>query len=286
MKMRTVITALLATAFLFVAGTSQARWLNPNTGRFQTMDSYDGDLEDPPSLHKYTYAANDPVNNRDPSGQFTVAEVTFVADWQIRARTQDAARNAPYANAARVAGQFQRALVRAPGPPTVLNPAPYAPQIANSAIARGFAYTLLGIIAAGQTAQILDAVIADDTISDRPDDAFVVRGGVASPQNLQENVRRSQAAGFPVTGFSVQSEPGKTVDELALAGRFRNNQISVTTVNTIRAAGFAAGYGVDVVKTPGAGYHRTVTTPAPLPDPLAQVLSRTFIQMPNPHPFR
>lgn len=186
MKIRTLISALLATALVLVASTSHARWLNPNTGRFQTMDSYDGDLEEPQSLHKYTYAQNNPVNNTDPSGQFTVAEVTFVSNWQIRARTQDAARNAPYANAARVAGQFQRALVRPPGPPTVLNPAPYAPQIGNSAIARGFAWTLLGIIAAGQTAQILDAVIADDTISDNPEDAFVVRGGVATPQSLKQ----------------------------------------------------------------------------------------------------
>jgi hypothetical protein len=70
MKMRTVITTLLAAALLS-AGTSQARWLNPNTGRFQTMDSFDGVPTEPQTLHKYTYAQNDPVNRVDPSGHLS-----------------------------------------------------------------------------------------------------------------------------------------------------------------------------------------------------------------------
>jgi hypothetical protein len=32
------------------------------------MDSYEGDQEDPLSLHKYTFGENNPVNNTDPSG--------------------------------------------------------------------------------------------------------------------------------------------------------------------------------------------------------------------------
>ncbi|HEV2318424.1 MAG TPA: RHS repeat-associated core domain-containing protein, partial [Verrucomicrobiae bacterium] len=47
---------------------NRARYLNPDTGRFWTMDSYDGDDEDPLSLHKYLYGADNPVNMRDPSG--------------------------------------------------------------------------------------------------------------------------------------------------------------------------------------------------------------------------
>jgi hypothetical protein len=43
--------------------------MNPNTGRFQAMDTYQGDNEDPLSLHKYLYVANNPVNLTDPSGE-------------------------------------------------------------------------------------------------------------------------------------------------------------------------------------------------------------------------
>jgi RHS repeat-associated protein len=51
----------------------RARWMNPSTGRFWTMDSYEGSPSDPPSLHKYTYANNNPANGVDPSGhEFTL----------------------------------------------------------------------------------------------------------------------------------------------------------------------------------------------------------------------
>jgi RHS repeat-associated protein len=52
----------------------RARYMNPNTGRFWTRDSIEGNIYDPASLHKYTYAGNDPVNRTDPSGnQYSVA---------------------------------------------------------------------------------------------------------------------------------------------------------------------------------------------------------------------
>ncbi len=46
----------------------RARYMNPVNGRFLTMDNYEGDIFEPMSLHKYTYAHSDPVNNTDPSG--------------------------------------------------------------------------------------------------------------------------------------------------------------------------------------------------------------------------
>jgi RHS repeat-associated protein len=47
----------------------RARYLNPQTGRFWTMDTYEGDNEDPLTLHKYLYAHGNPVDGADPSGQ-------------------------------------------------------------------------------------------------------------------------------------------------------------------------------------------------------------------------
>jgi hypothetical protein len=50
------------------SGSSSTIYLNPNTGRFWTMDSYEGNNAGPLSLHKYLYTANNPVNRMDPSG--------------------------------------------------------------------------------------------------------------------------------------------------------------------------------------------------------------------------
>jgi RHS repeat-associated protein len=47
---------------------NRARYLNAGIGRFWTADSSDGNQQDPLSLHKYLYAADDPVNLDDPSG--------------------------------------------------------------------------------------------------------------------------------------------------------------------------------------------------------------------------
>ncbi len=47
---------------------NRARYMNPDAGRFMTMDTYEGDQEDPLSLHKYLYAQDNPVMMVDPSG--------------------------------------------------------------------------------------------------------------------------------------------------------------------------------------------------------------------------
>lgn len=69
MNKRIVLSALLVAAILLVPQISQARYLNTGTGRFQTMDTYKGNKEDPLSLHKYLYVQDNPVNKVDPSGQ-------------------------------------------------------------------------------------------------------------------------------------------------------------------------------------------------------------------------
>lgn len=46
----------------------RARYLDIGSGRFWTMDTFEGNNEDPLSLHKYLYAANNPVDNMDPLG--------------------------------------------------------------------------------------------------------------------------------------------------------------------------------------------------------------------------
>jgi len=46
--------------------------MNPNAGRFWTMDTDEGNREEPLSLHKYLYCKADPANRIDPSGLFSL----------------------------------------------------------------------------------------------------------------------------------------------------------------------------------------------------------------------
>ena len=55
----------------------RARYANPSTGRFWSMDEFEGFGSDPASLHKYTYCGNNPVNCVDPSGHTTLKELVF-----------------------------------------------------------------------------------------------------------------------------------------------------------------------------------------------------------------
>ncbi|WP_216634003.1 RHS repeat-associated core domain-containing protein [Paenibacillus alvei] len=46
-----------------------ARWYNPNIGRFTTEDTYEGDIVNPLSQKNlYTYVTNNPIGYTDPSG--------------------------------------------------------------------------------------------------------------------------------------------------------------------------------------------------------------------------
>ena len=46
----------------------RARYMNPETATFTSMDSYAGNIYDPASLHRYLYANANPVKYTDPSG--------------------------------------------------------------------------------------------------------------------------------------------------------------------------------------------------------------------------
>ncbi len=47
---------------------NRARYLNTTTGRFSVMDSFEGNDDDPASLHKYVYTEDNPVDNTDSDG--------------------------------------------------------------------------------------------------------------------------------------------------------------------------------------------------------------------------
>ncbi|MBK8478493.1 MAG: AHH domain-containing protein [Opitutaceae bacterium] len=63
---------------------NRARYLNPNSGRFWSMDTYEGAPSDPTSLHKYLYANSSPLSFIDPSGYFSLGELSMVQNVQSR----------------------------------------------------------------------------------------------------------------------------------------------------------------------------------------------------------
>ena len=54
----------------------RARLYNQEIGRFTSMDTWAGKSQDPITLHKYTFGNADPVNNTDPTGNFSLGSLS------------------------------------------------------------------------------------------------------------------------------------------------------------------------------------------------------------------
>ena len=64
----------------------RARYMDPSTGTFISMDSYQGSIYDPVSLHKYLYANANPVTYVDPSGYNSNTLVAQMITLDIKCR--------------------------------------------------------------------------------------------------------------------------------------------------------------------------------------------------------
>ena len=120
--------------------------------------------------------------------------------------------------------------------------------------------------------------------------SWVVRAGVANPGDLQKGYQEHRGA-RGIYGFSVQYNPKTPVDELARAGRFPNSQISYAPDVLLMAAARAVGYAIQLITTPGVGYHHTLSASSAsgqlltsLPADLAASLSAAFMRKLNPFP--
>jgi len=68
------------TAYTFL----RARYYDPALGRFISKDSFKGVKNDPQTLNRYVYTANNPVNRTDPSGKCFMACLALVPlGWQV-----------------------------------------------------------------------------------------------------------------------------------------------------------------------------------------------------------
>lgn len=100
-----------------------------------------------------------------------------------------------------------------------------------------------------------------------PDDAFVVRGGLNRPEQIDEKLDRHPSG---VVGVSAESAAGLTVAELAV--NLPHGRVGVTTVGRVRTA------GGDVIPTRGRSpNHATVTGLSA--EEISQLLNPTI---PNP----
>ncbi|HEV2293863.1 MAG TPA: RHS repeat-associated core domain-containing protein [Tepidisphaeraceae bacterium] len=57
---------------------NRARYYDANSGTFPTFDAYEGRTRSPSTLHKYGYGHGNPINNSDPTGHWSKAEVLVV----------------------------------------------------------------------------------------------------------------------------------------------------------------------------------------------------------------
>ena len=75
-------TSVLYSGEMFDARIGQqylrARWYDAKTGRFGSLDPFFGDLENPLSINKYTYAHGEPIGLVDPSGEDSISTLSAV----------------------------------------------------------------------------------------------------------------------------------------------------------------------------------------------------------------
>lgn len=63
----------------------RARYYDQDNGRFNRLDPFEGNSEDPQSLHKYAYAHADPVNGIDPNGEMALGVfLSYITDFGAR----------------------------------------------------------------------------------------------------------------------------------------------------------------------------------------------------------
>lgn len=77
-RTRAPLTPPTSTDAICDATIRRYRWHDPVIGRFTSFDSFEAPPDDPMALHKYNYANGDPVNNIDPSGNFSLAQALAV----------------------------------------------------------------------------------------------------------------------------------------------------------------------------------------------------------------
>jgi RHS repeat-associated protein len=299
----------------------RARYYSPQTGRFFVKDPWQGTASQPTTLNPYQYALNNPIMNTDPSGSMVCLcgmdpetglchpcsdRYSFLPPFLAQTVSElGLSLNNPIVIAIIAAisclsimGNF---LVReAPSLPDILPDVrpkidPYGGQLITGERAGPVIWERGKTEPEHAPTPLGRDIIPRVTETPRPIEEWVVRGGVSAADTLISAYGPipSMPGHF---GFSVQYQPGKTVDELAFAGHFPHGQISYATADQLRSVALGLGYSIILHPTYGEGpgfHHDLEAVELPqgsilsvLPGSLAEAISLTFIRKPNPFPFK
>jgi len=272
------------------------------SGRFLSPDPNVQDSNDTQDFNRYTYTRNNPLTYVDPSGfEFiciTTRSLGSIAGGEVivNPAEQDCfpAPNFPwpYIPSPQPGGGGGGGTAGSTQVPCQPGVNCYVPQEddsdeeveVNGQCPKSYAFlapvavlprvvTMTGL---GVLAVVAGALGGSADKSERTQPQYVIRGGLASPENLIEG--STEVRGYNFTGFSVTTAKGMTVEELAMARRYPNRKISYTTVATLE------GIGVPVQPTPNDDnlLHATAVVPIPLDPARAVQISALFTRIDNP----
>jgi RHS repeat-associated protein len=226
----------------------RARYLNAETGRFWTQDSYEGSPGTPASLHKYLYANGDPVGGWDPGGHIGILDalgaITLNGALRTMVMVQTSVRIATAARFAvgtlqaltviglTVSEQFRQDYVNT-AMATGMNPIAMAEEtVAGSfALAYGASKSLsyaTGIFGARSALASVEPFFARAAFRLQelyPDAMMLLRGstvnGIKGPHKLHEPF---DPTNFDVDGLIVSDELAKLVPKTGAGRRWVGNR--------------------------------------------------------------
>jgi RHS repeat-associated protein len=232
-------------------GNGLGRWVSPDWATHAVAVPY-ANFGNPQSLNLYTYTKNNPTTLGDPDGHQSVAQQVFcvpcvhsqvavakdVATRGFKAAAKDAGMGALGVLADTIGFiESDHSLKGRPAPPTNVpnTPSGHVGAVVTTVVV----FMVPTTVSVSGTA----ATVETETVG-LADSALVVRGGVPTAAQLTKGAESISTDGT-LQGISVQSANGATVEQLSQG--LPHNQVGVTTVGDVRAA------GGDVVPTPEPG---------------------------------